>query len=257
MKPKLKPPGTKCLKLECDILLSTSAFKFNLCRYTMGDVGEGGASEGGGSAASDGTPAWARCGAGPGQAPVLSRACRLMSTLVARCWSAAPADRPAARHVVEQLEAVLGAIQHGGGAEGKGKQRGERLGGLGGAWGGVLTDPYISHGGGGGGGGGGDGGSGGGDDGAAAGGGGGGGGGVLERAAHKDKVGGGGGSGQKVLAGPVGCMSEECGAVACPAAGAAPPGGAAALVADLRACAAVGRSQQCPPTPPQCLSTAS
>ena len=35
MKPKLKPPGTNCLKLECDILLSTSAFKFYLRRYTL------------------------------------------------------------------------------------------------------------------------------------------------------------------------------------------------------------------------------
>jgi len=34
MKPKLKPPGTNCLKLNCDVLLSTSAFKFNLRRYT-------------------------------------------------------------------------------------------------------------------------------------------------------------------------------------------------------------------------------
>ena len=34
MKPKLKPPGTKRLKLKCDILLSTSAFKFSLRRYT-------------------------------------------------------------------------------------------------------------------------------------------------------------------------------------------------------------------------------
>jgi hypothetical protein len=33
-KPKLKPPGTKRLKLKCDILPSTSAFKFNLRRYT-------------------------------------------------------------------------------------------------------------------------------------------------------------------------------------------------------------------------------
>ena len=33
--PKLKPPGTKRLKLKCDVLLSTSAFKFNLRRYTM------------------------------------------------------------------------------------------------------------------------------------------------------------------------------------------------------------------------------
>jgi hypothetical protein len=34
IKPKLKPPGTKRLKLNCDVLLSTSAFKFNLRRYT-------------------------------------------------------------------------------------------------------------------------------------------------------------------------------------------------------------------------------
>jgi hypothetical protein len=33
MKPKLKPPGTIRLKLQCDMLLSTSAFKFNLRRY--------------------------------------------------------------------------------------------------------------------------------------------------------------------------------------------------------------------------------
>jgi len=33
IKPKLKPPGTKRLKLKCDIPLSTSAFKFNLRRY--------------------------------------------------------------------------------------------------------------------------------------------------------------------------------------------------------------------------------
>jgi ABC-type transport system involved in Fe-S cluster assembly fused permease/ATPase subunit len=31
--PKLKPPRTKRLKLKCDIVLSTSAFKFNLRRY--------------------------------------------------------------------------------------------------------------------------------------------------------------------------------------------------------------------------------
>ena len=35
MKPKLKPPGTKRLKLKCDILLSTSAFRFNLRCYIM------------------------------------------------------------------------------------------------------------------------------------------------------------------------------------------------------------------------------
>ena len=34
MKPNLKPPGTKRLKLNCGILLSTYAFKFNLRRYT-------------------------------------------------------------------------------------------------------------------------------------------------------------------------------------------------------------------------------
>ena len=35
MKPKLKPPWTKRLKLICDILLSPSAFKFNLRHYTV------------------------------------------------------------------------------------------------------------------------------------------------------------------------------------------------------------------------------
>ena len=35
LKPKLKPPGSKRLKLKCDTLLSTSAFKFNLRRYTL------------------------------------------------------------------------------------------------------------------------------------------------------------------------------------------------------------------------------
>jgi hypothetical protein len=35
MKPKLKPPGFNRLKLRCDILLSNSAFKFKLRRYTM------------------------------------------------------------------------------------------------------------------------------------------------------------------------------------------------------------------------------
>ena len=34
IKPKLKPPGTKRLILKCDTLLSTSAFKFHLRRYT-------------------------------------------------------------------------------------------------------------------------------------------------------------------------------------------------------------------------------
>ena len=32
-KPKLKPPGSKRLKLKCDVLLSNAAFKFNLRRY--------------------------------------------------------------------------------------------------------------------------------------------------------------------------------------------------------------------------------
>ena len=36
MKPMLEPPATKRLKLNCDILLSTSAFKFNLRQYTPG-----------------------------------------------------------------------------------------------------------------------------------------------------------------------------------------------------------------------------
>ena len=35
MKPKPKPPGTKRLKLKCDILLSTFAFKFKLRRYNV------------------------------------------------------------------------------------------------------------------------------------------------------------------------------------------------------------------------------
>ena len=34
MKPKLKPPGTKRLKLKCAMLLSTSAFRFNLRHYS-------------------------------------------------------------------------------------------------------------------------------------------------------------------------------------------------------------------------------
>jgi hypothetical protein len=34
IKPELTPPGTRRLKLNCDVLLSTSAFKFNLRRYT-------------------------------------------------------------------------------------------------------------------------------------------------------------------------------------------------------------------------------
>jgi len=37
MKPKLKPPRCMRLKLKCDILLSTSAFKFNWRRYIPGN----------------------------------------------------------------------------------------------------------------------------------------------------------------------------------------------------------------------------
>jgi hypothetical protein len=36
IKPKLKAPGTKRLKLEYDELLSSFAFKFNLRRYILG-----------------------------------------------------------------------------------------------------------------------------------------------------------------------------------------------------------------------------
>ena len=36
IKPKLKPPRTKRLKLNCDVLLSTPAFKFNLRHYNLG-----------------------------------------------------------------------------------------------------------------------------------------------------------------------------------------------------------------------------
>jgi hypothetical protein len=35
MKPTLKPHGTERLKLMCDVLLSTSTFKFNLRRFVM------------------------------------------------------------------------------------------------------------------------------------------------------------------------------------------------------------------------------
>jgi len=38
IKPKVKPPGTKRLKLKCDVLLSTSAFKFNLRRYSVASL---------------------------------------------------------------------------------------------------------------------------------------------------------------------------------------------------------------------------
>ena len=39
--PKLKPPGTKLLKLNCDELLSTSAITFNSRRYTKAFATEG------------------------------------------------------------------------------------------------------------------------------------------------------------------------------------------------------------------------
>jgi len=42
MKPKLKAPGTKRLYLKCNIMLSTSAFKFNLRRYNVDRVAESG-----------------------------------------------------------------------------------------------------------------------------------------------------------------------------------------------------------------------
>ena len=40
IKPTLKAPGTKRLKLEYDGLLSNFAFKFNLRRYTQGLLAE-------------------------------------------------------------------------------------------------------------------------------------------------------------------------------------------------------------------------
>jgi hypothetical protein len=55
MKPKLTPPGTKRLKLECDELLSNFGFKSDLRRFSMASVigldadktkaGEGGTSQ--------------------------------------------------------------------------------------------------------------------------------------------------------------------------------------------------------------------
>jgi len=35
MRPTLKAPGSERLKLKCDVLLSTSAFKFNLRPYNV------------------------------------------------------------------------------------------------------------------------------------------------------------------------------------------------------------------------------
>jgi len=43
--PNSKPPATKRLKLKCDVLLSTSAFKFNMRRYTMAVSDEAAAAE--------------------------------------------------------------------------------------------------------------------------------------------------------------------------------------------------------------------
>jgi hypothetical protein len=40
MKPKLKAPGTKRLKLKYDNLLSSIAFKFNLRHYIKGWIGD-------------------------------------------------------------------------------------------------------------------------------------------------------------------------------------------------------------------------
>ena len=100
--------------------------------------------------ASDGTPSWARCGASPWQGVALSRACRLVSSLVARCWAHEPADRPAADEVVERLEAVLHVIQNGG-DDGEKRRTEARLGaGLGGVGKDTAhgtTDPYHHNGG--------------------------------------------------------------------------------------------------------------
>jgi hypothetical protein len=40
IKPMLKPPGAKRLKLKCDMMLSTSASKFNLRRYSEVEITE-------------------------------------------------------------------------------------------------------------------------------------------------------------------------------------------------------------------------
>ena len=105
-----------------------------------------------GDSASDGTPSWAKCGAGPGQSPGLSRACRLVAGLVARCWEHEPSNRPSAHEGVERLETILSAIRNDGGegddgfdsyhrdsvGDGGGGQLGaEREGGGGGGVGGV------------------------------------------------------------------------------------------------------------------------
>ena len=41
MKPKLKPPGTECLKVKWEILLSIFAFNFSLRRYDVDDDYDG------------------------------------------------------------------------------------------------------------------------------------------------------------------------------------------------------------------------
>ena len=66
IKPMLKPPGTKHLKLKCDILHSTFAFNFYLRRYSKGARGEGGG--GGDSAAAAAAAAAARKSGGGGAA---------------------------------------------------------------------------------------------------------------------------------------------------------------------------------------------
>jgi hypothetical protein len=45
MKPKLKPPGIQHLKIKCDILVLTFAFKFNSRRYSTADPEAGAAME--------------------------------------------------------------------------------------------------------------------------------------------------------------------------------------------------------------------
>jgi hypothetical protein len=79
MKPKFKPPGTKRLKLKCGILLSTSAFKINLRRYTLGAAAEADA-----AAAHAAAAAAAAANSKPGPAAEVGR-CR--STLSNRSWN--------------------------------------------------------------------------------------------------------------------------------------------------------------------------
>jgi hypothetical protein len=51
LKPKLKPPGAKRLKLKCDILLTTCASRFNLrrCNVVLRFISNHGGFGGGGS----------------------------------------------------------------------------------------------------------------------------------------------------------------------------------------------------------------